>query len=81
MISKLISKPKFSADAILPHIQKTTQGVGNNTLRFMEKLGALVSFAGQGIFHCFTPPFFPKQLRRQFIDIGYYSLPVVGMTA
>jgi phospholipid/cholesterol/gamma-HCH transport system permease protein len=27
------------------------------------------------------PPFFPSQLMRQIIDIGYYSLPVVGMTA
>jgi len=81
MISKLISKPNFSADAALPHIQKTIQGVGHNTLRFLERLGALVMFAGQAVFHCFAPPFFPKQLARQFIDVGYYSLPVVGMTA
>ncbi|MBP7758541.1 MAG: ABC transporter permease, partial [Alphaproteobacteria bacterium] len=31
--------------------------------------------------HCFSPPFFPSQMARQLIDIGYYSLPVVGMTA
>jgi phospholipid/cholesterol/gamma-HCH transport system permease protein len=30
--------------------------------------------------HCFTPPFFPRLLLRQLIDIGYYSLPVVGLT-
>ena len=81
MISKLISKPNFSADATGRHILKFLQGVGHNTLKFLEKLGALAMFAGQAIFHCFTPPFFPKQLGRQFTDIGYYSLPVVGMTA
>ena len=81
MISKLISKPNFSADATGRQILKFLQGVGHNTLKFLEKLGALAMFAGQAIFHCFTPPFFPKQLGRQFTDIGYYSLPVVGMTA
>ena len=29
----------------------------------------------------FAPPLFVRHIFRQFIDIGYYSLPVVGMTA
>jgi phospholipid/cholesterol/gamma-HCH transport system permease protein len=31
--------------------------------------------------HCFRPPFYPRLIGRQMIDIGYYSLPVVGLTA
>lgn len=38
-------------------------------------------FAGKAISSCFAPPYYPKLILRQFVDIGYYSLPVVGMTA
>jgi phospholipid/cholesterol/gamma-HCH transport system permease protein len=31
--------------------------------------------------HGLLPPYFPRQYVRQFLDIGYYSLPVVGLTA
>ncbi|MBI1216126.1 MAG: MlaE family lipid ABC transporter permease subunit [Alphaproteobacteria bacterium] len=47
---------------------------------FLSAVGRLATFAGRGIYHCFTPPFYPRLLLRQLIDIGYYSLPVVGMT-
>jgi len=31
--------------------------------------------------HCVLPPFYPRLILRQIIEIGYYSLPVVGLTA
>ena len=31
--------------------------------------------------HCFSPPFFLRLTGRQMMRIGYYSLPVVGLTA
>lgn len=31
--------------------------------------------------HMFTPPFYPGSVVRHMISIGYYSLPVVGLTA
>lgn len=55
--------------------------IGGYILNFLAALGRLSSFIGRAVMHCFTPPFFPSQLMRQFIDIGYYSLPVVGLTA
>lgn len=57
------------------------QAIGAAFLTFLQKTGRLSAFIGRGIYHSFTPPFFPAQLWRQFVDIGYYSLPVVGMTA
>jgi phospholipid/cholesterol/gamma-HCH transport system permease protein len=30
--------------------------------------------------HCVRPPIYPRLIGRQLIDIGYYSLPVVGLT-
>src|SRR5581483_2287484 len=31
--------------------------------------------------HCVRPPFYPRLMLRQMIEIGFYSLPVVGLTA
>lgn len=55
--------------------------IGATILGFFEGVGRISAFVGRSLLHCITPPFFPAQLMRQIIDIGYYSLPVVGMTA
>lgn len=57
------------------------QAIGHSILSFLQSIGALSAFVGKAAGHCFMPPFYPKLILRQFIDIGYYSLPVVGMTA
>ncbi|MBI1300908.1 MAG: MlaE family lipid ABC transporter permease subunit [Alphaproteobacteria bacterium] len=54
--------------------------VGGGIFDFFSLVGRISIFIGNSLKHCFTPPFFPSQLLRQLIDIGYYSLPVVGMT-
>ena len=38
-------------------------------------------FAFTAIAHCVRPPFYPRLIGRQMVEIGYYSLPVVGLTA
>ena len=38
-------------------------------------------FAGRAIVRGALGPWYPRQILRQMIDIGYYSLPVVGLTA
>jgi len=57
------------------------EAIGGAILRFFAAVGKLAVFVGQAVAHCFLPRFFPAQLLRQIIDIGYYSIPVVGMTA
>ncbi|TVQ36785.1 MAG: ABC transporter permease [Geminicoccaceae bacterium] len=47
----------------------------------METLGRIILFAAISIGRGILPPYYPKQYVRQFLDIGYYSLPVVGLTA
>lgn len=44
-------------------------------------LGRLVRFAGMSCYHMVEPPFYGRVLLRQMVVIGYYSLPVVGLTA
>ena len=55
--------------------------IGRVVLGFLGHLGRLVIFAATAISHCVRPPLYPRLIGRQMIDIGYYSLPVVGLTA
>jgi phospholipid/cholesterol/gamma-HCH transport system permease protein len=56
-------------------------GVGRTALKFLQGAGSLTMFAGEGLSHCFRPPFYWRHILRQMVEIGYYSLPVVGLTA
>lgn len=55
--------------------------IGHSLLSFCAQVGRLSEFALKTVLAIFTPPFYGRQIGRQFIDIGYYSLAVVGMTA
>ncbi len=55
--------------------------IGALTLNFLAAIGNVVMFAVTAVFNAFTPPFYPKAIIKNLISIGYYSLPVVGMTA
>ena len=57
------------------------QPIGRTFLGFLEAAGRLVIFAATGVSHCVRPPIYPRLIGRQMIEIGYYSLPVVGLTA
>ena len=54
--------------------------VGRAALAFMAAAGRVTLFAGAGLSHCVRPPFHFREFFRQLVDIGYYSLPVVGLT-
>ena len=55
--------------------------VGRTFMGFFQAAGHLTLFAASGLSHCFRPPFYGRLIGRQMIEIGYYSLPVVGLTA
>jgi len=57
------------------------QPLGRAVLKFMAATGRLMLFAFLGLSHILRPPFYPRLVVRQMMEIGYYSLPVVGMTA
>ena len=54
--------------------------IGAGFLEFLASVGRIMLFALTAVSHCFRPPFYFRLIGRQMIDIGYYSLPVVGMT-
>jgi phospholipid/cholesterol/gamma-HCH transport system permease protein len=55
--------------------------IGRLFLSFLAAIGDLTLFAGRAIVQGLSGPYYPRAILRQMIDIGYYSLPVVGLTA
>ncbi len=56
------------------------QAIGHGVLALFEAVGRLSLFALEATSHCARPPFYPRLLLRQMVEIGFYSLPVVGLT-
>ena len=57
------------------------QPIGRTILAFMTATGRLSMFTAISVSHCFRPPLYPRLILRQMVEIGFYSLPVVGLTA
>jgi phospholipid/cholesterol/gamma-HCH transport system permease protein len=55
--------------------------VGRVTLAFMMITGRLALFTADAISHCVRPPVYWFLILQQMLRIGYFSLPVVGLTA
>jgi len=55
--------------------------VGRTAVGFCGTAGRLTIFAGRSLVHCALPPWYPRLIGRQMLEIGYFSLPVVGLTA
>jgi phospholipid/cholesterol/gamma-HCH transport system permease protein len=55
--------------------------LGRVVLDLLQTIGRLVLFAGEAVSHIVRPPIYWRSVVGQLIDIGYYSLPVVGLTA
>jgi phospholipid/cholesterol/gamma-HCH transport system permease protein len=55
--------------------------LGRSTLGLMRRVGSVAMFAGRGVAAAASPPWFSGQLLRQLAAIGFFSLPVVGLTA
>ena len=55
--------------------------IGRMFIGFLAATGHIGIFAGQSLLHVILPPFFLRMTLRQMLEIGYYSLPVVGLTA
>ena len=57
------------------------QAIGRTFITGLEVFGRLVLFALAALLDVVRPPYYPRLILKQMIEIGYYSLPVVGLTA
>lgn len=55
--------------------------IGRVFLAFLASVGRLAMFAGSAFATAWRPPYYPRIIFRQMLEIGYYSLPVIGLTA
>ncbi|MBS4046496.1 MAG: MlaE family ABC transporter permease [Ferrovibrio sp.] len=55
--------------------------IGRVFLDFLGAIGRVAVFTFHGLRHIFAPPFYFRLLVKQMMTIGYFSLPVVGLTA
>jgi len=55
--------------------------VGRATLALLSTVGAVVLFALRAVVSGLTGRLYWRQLGRQMLEMGYFSLPVVGLTA
>lgn len=55
--------------------------IGRATLGFLAGTGRLARFVGATLGHLLRPPFYWREFLQQLLQIGWLSLPVVGMTA
>ena len=54
--------------------------IGRSALALLAAVGRVTLFALVTLSHLFRPPFYPREFGRQLLVIGYFSLPVVGLT-
>lgn len=55
--------------------------LGRAAIGAIRATGRITLFCLEGLSHFVRPPFYGRLFWRAFLDIGYYSLPVVALTA
>lgn len=72
---------KFLGSGALLKINSLVISVGASFLAFMESLGSKILFMLVAIFSVFSRPIYFRNMLKQFVEIAFYSLPIVGLTA
>ena len=71
----------MASSSDVPLVLQPVRSVGRSVLDMLRTAGRVTLFAARGTAAALTPPWFGGQLARQLMSVGYFSLPVVGLTA
>lgn len=71
----------MNASTLLARPLDGLAALGRAALDLCRTAGAVTLFALEAISHAVRPPFHPRLFLRAFIEVAYFSLPVVGLTA
>lgn len=55
--------------------------IGRPVLAALALIGRIALFAARVLGHMVRPPFYPREFLQALLQIGWFSLPVVGLTA
>ena len=70
----------MSSEAATPIIGAFA-AIGHAAIAVVATIGRVTLFAWQALVRSLMPPYYPLRLFEQLVHIGWYSLPVVGLTA
>ncbi len=56
-------------------------GLGRSVLALLSSIGRVAIFAASAVSHILRPPYYPREFLLALMNIGWFSLPVVGLTA
>jgi len=62
-------------------MMRALSAIGATVLAALAAIGRITLFTAQTLSHLFRPPFYPREFGIAHLQIGYFSLPVVGLTA
>ena len=62
-------------------IERVLAALGRPVLQALAAVGRVALFAGAILGHILRPPFYLREFGHALLQIGWYSLPVVGLTA
>lgn len=62
------------------NVVRVIGGLGAQVLAMLAMVGRLTLFAAETISHLLRPPFYTREFLTALVQIGWLSLPVVGMT-
>jgi len=62
-------------------MMRALSAIGATVLAALAAIGRITLFTAQTLSHLFRPPFYPREFGIALLQIGYFSLPVVGLTA
>jgi len=66
---------------LLHWIDNFLASIGRSAIALAASVGRVVIFAAIALSHLLRPPFYAREFGAQIIQIGYFSLPIVGLTA
>ena len=68
-------------DALGRSVLTVLVAIGAGIIAGLARVGRVAKFAARTVAAAFTPPFYPGRFFEQCAHIGWFSLPVVGLTA
>jgi phospholipid/cholesterol/gamma-HCH transport system permease protein len=66
---------------LIRHLEGFLASIGRSVLGLLGSIGHLAVFTAQAVANVFRPPWYLPEFFQQLLRIGYFSLPVVGLTA
>jgi phospholipid/cholesterol/gamma-HCH transport system permease protein len=67
--------------SVLDPVLDSLAALGRGVIGAVRSAGAITLFALEGLSHALRPPFYGRQFLRTFLEIAFFSLPVVALTA